>query len=77
MCFHKIEKPLLIAWNHLSNPIFQVVVSFEEIAIDRKKIIIKMLFKNVEACNKIKDLATEKNEENPDRLEDELRYMAK
>ena len=75
--FIKIEKPALIAWYRLSKPIFQVVASFEEIAIDRTKVIFKMLFESVEECNKLKGFAPEKNEENFGRLEDELRYMAK
>ena len=75
--FIKIEKPTLVAWNRLSNPIFQVVASFEEVAIHRTKVIFKMLFESAEACNKIKGFAPEKNEENLDRLEDELRYMRK
>jgi hypothetical protein len=75
--FIKIEKPVLIAWNRLSNPIFQVVALFEKIANDRTKVIFKMLFETSRLCDKIKPFASEKNEENFDRLEEELRHMAK
>ena len=74
--FIKIEKPVRIAWNRLSNPIFQVVASFEELAIDRTKIVFKMLFENEGLCNTIRRFAPEKNEENFDKLENELRRMA-
>jgi len=73
--FIKVKKPQLIAWNRLSNPIFQVVASFEEIGIDKTKVIFKMLFATADLCNKIKTFAPEKNEENLDRLEGELRHM--
>ena len=74
--FIKIEKPVLIAWYRLSKPIFQVVASFEEITIDRTKVIFKMLFESADECGKVKGFAPEKNEENFDRLEDELHFMA-
>src|SRR5215203_70281 len=73
--FIKIEKPFLIAWYRLSKPLFQVVTSFEEIGIDKTKIIFKMLFENAEECAKIKAFAPQKNEETFDRLETELRKM--
>ena len=75
--FIKIEKPTLIAWNRLSDPIFQVVASFEEISIDRTKVTFKMLFESADLCNKIRGFAPEKNEENLDRLEDVLRDLVK
>jgi uncharacterized protein YndB with AHSA1/START domain len=74
--FIKIEKPALVAWNRLSDPIFQVVATFEELANDQTKIIFKMLFEDQHLCTTIKRFAPEKNEENFDKLEDELRLMA-
>jgi uncharacterized protein YndB with AHSA1/START domain len=73
--FIKIEKPVLLAWYRLSKPLFRVVASFEEVASDRTKIIFKMLFESAEECNKLKKFVPEKNEENFDKLEDELRDM--
>jgi uncharacterized protein YndB with AHSA1/START domain len=73
--FLKIDKPALIAWKRFSKPIFQVVVTFEEVAANRTKIIFKMIFNSAEECNKIKAFAPDKNEENFDRLENELIKM--
>jgi uncharacterized protein YndB with AHSA1/START domain len=75
--FIKIERPVMIAWYRLSNPIFQVVASFEEIAFDKTRVTFKMLFESAAECKKVRGLAIEKNEENFDRLEDELRHMAR
>jgi uncharacterized protein YndB with AHSA1/START domain len=75
--FIKIERPTLIAWYRLSKPIFKVVASFEEIAIDRTKVTFKMLFETAKECNKVKGFAPAKNEENLDRLERELHNMTK
>jgi uncharacterized protein YndB with AHSA1/START domain len=73
--FIKIEKPVLIAWYRLTQPLFQVVASFEAIANDRTKIVFKMLFETAADCNKVKSFAPVKNEENFDRLENELSQM--
>ena len=75
--FIKIEKPNLIAWYRLSKPIFQVVASFEEVDIARTKLVFKMLFETADECNKLKKFVPEKNEENFDKLEAELRSMIK
>ncbi len=74
--FIKIEKPALIAWKRFSKPIFQMVVMFEEVTAGKTKIIFKMLFDSAEECNKLKAFVPEKNEENFDRLENELRKMS-
>lgn len=73
--FIKIEKPSLIAWQRFSQPLFQIMVTFEDEVDNKTKIIFKMLFDSVDECNKIKTFAPEKNEENFDRLEDELVKM--
>lgn len=73
--FISIEKPTLIAWKRFSKPLFQVVATFEEISASKTKIVFKMLFHSVEECNKIKAFAGDKNEENFDRLENELAKM--
>ena len=73
--FVKIEKPSLIAWKRFSKPIFQVVATFEEVSNDKTKIVFKMLFNSAEECRKVKAFAVDKNEENFDRLEDELNRM--
>ncbi|MES2410792.1 MAG: SRPBCC family protein [Bacteroidota bacterium] len=73
--FIKIEKPNLIAWTRHSKPLFQILATFEELAADNTKVVFKMLFSSPEECNKLKPYVIDKNEENFDRLEIELRKM--
>lgn len=70
--FIKIEKPSLIAWKRHSKPLFQVVATFDEVSTDKTKIIFRMLFYSAEECRKVRPFAVDKNEENFDRLENEL-----
>jgi hypothetical protein len=58
-------------------PLFQVVATFEALPDGKTSIVFKMLFDTPEACEKIKRFAVEKNEENFDRLEEELGRMGK
>lgn len=74
--FIKIEKPSLIAWKRFSQPIFQVVATFEEIENEKTKLVFKMLFNTADECRKVKKFAVDKNEENFDRLENELSKMS-
>jgi uncharacterized protein YndB with AHSA1/START domain len=69
----KIVEPLkLIKWQRLSQPIFEMEVGFEAISSNQTKISFRMIFETVEACEKIRQFAVPKNEENFDRLEREL-----
>ena len=70
-----IDFPSLIAWKRFSKPIFKVVVIFEEVSGGKTKIVFKMIFNSVNECNKVKVFAIDKNEENFDRLENELTKM--
>ncbi|MFZ1289244.1 MAG: SRPBCC family protein [Melioribacteraceae bacterium] len=72
-----VEKNNLIVWDRLSNPIFYVIVQFQEISESKTKIIFRQLFASVELCNKIKLHTVGKNDENFDRLEIELTKMRK
>jgi len=74
--FIKIDEPRLIAWTRHSKPLFQMVVHFESIAGDQTKLVFRMLFDTAEECNQIKVFAPEKNEENFDRLQEELERMS-
>lgn len=74
--FIKIEEPALIAWKRYSKPIFQVVATFEEITTHSTKLVFKMLFNTADECAKIKPFVIDKNEENFDRLQNELSKMA-
>ena len=73
--FIKIEKPSLIAWKRYSKPIFQVVATFEEVSACKTKVVFKQVFNSAKECNKIRSFAADKNEENFDRLEQELIKM--
>jgi len=73
--FIKIERPALIAWKRHSKPFFQVLVTFDEITPEKTKVVFKQIFDTVEECNKIKKFVIDKNEENFDRLEEELKKM--
>jgi uncharacterized protein YndB with AHSA1/START domain len=73
--FIKIEEPSLIAWKRHSKPLFQVLAAFEEVSGEKTKIVFKMLFNSAEECNKLKPYVVDKNEENFDRLENELKLM--
>ena len=73
--FLKIESPSLIAWKRHTQPYFKVLVTFEEINEFQTKIVFKMLFETAEECNKVKRFVVDKNEENFDKLENELAGM--
>ena len=74
--FIAIEKPSLIAWKRYSKPLFNVVATFEQLSAGQTKIIFKQIFPSPEECNKAKKFVVDKNEENFDRLESELKKMA-
>lgn len=73
--FLVIEKPSVIAWKRFSKPLFKVVFTFEEISENKTKIIFRMVFDTPEERNKLIAFVPEKNEENFDRLENELNKM--
>jgi uncharacterized protein YndB with AHSA1/START domain len=73
--FIKIEKPNLVAWNRISPPLFQVVATFDAIAPDKTRVTFKMVFATAKECGKLKPFVIDKNEENLDRLENELARM--
>jgi hypothetical protein len=74
--FTRIEKPSLIAWKRHSKPLFQVVTTFEEVDDNKTNIVFRQLFDTAEECAKIKKFVIDKNEENFDKLEEELRKMS-
>lgn len=73
--FVKIEKPIEIAWIRISKPLFNIVATFEKISDDETKVVFRMVFQTAEECAKLKPYVVDKNEENFDRLEDELGKM--
>ena len=73
--FIAIEKPSMIAWKRYSKPIFNVVARFEELSANQTRVVFKQIFDTPEECNKIKKFVVDKNEENFDKLENELKIM--
>ncbi len=73
--FIEIAPLQLVSWHHHSNPRFRVVVAFKRVAEEVTTLTFKMIFDTAEDCSKVKAFAVEKNEENLDRLEAELRKM--
>ncbi len=74
--FEHIDPPALIVWKRHSKPLFRIVTLFEEVSADKTKLIFKMVFDTPEECNKLKPYVVDKNEENFDRLEVELKKMS-
>lgn len=75
--FTVIREPALLVWDRQSKPIFQVEVVFEKISARETKVTFKQKFETVDECNKLRKFVPEKNEENMDRLEQELKNMEK
>lgn len=73
--FIEIKSNESIIWNHISNPQFQIEVSFIEQESNSTKVVFKMKFWSEQECNIIKTFAVEKNEENMDRLEELLKNI--
>jgi uncharacterized protein YndB with AHSA1/START domain len=67
----------LVAWTRISQPLFDMEVEFKELDDLKSLISFKMIFKNVEECEKMKNFVVPKNEENFDRLERELLEIIK
>lgn len=73
--FLVIESNSLIAWQRISKPLFKVVAKFEGLSPDTTRLVFRQIFDNEVECNKVKKFAVDKNEENFDRLEEELKKM--
>lgn len=74
--FALIDEPKRLVWNRQSKPIFQVDVVFDAIEESKTRITFRQKFETTEECEKLRKFVPEKNEENMDRLENELRKMA-
>lgn len=67
--FKIVEPNKLVTWTRLSQPHFDMEIAFEKINESKTRISFKMIFKTIEACEKMKYFVVPKNEENFDRLE--------
>ena len=70
--FIEITEPESIVFDHLSNPQFQVIATFDELQETKTRVTFRMIFKSTEQCNALRSFVQGKNEENFDRLELEL-----
>jgi uncharacterized protein YndB with AHSA1/START domain len=69
----KIDSPGGLIWNHVSGHFFQVVATFEEVAVEKTRVTFQMIFETPEECARVTEFAKDKNEENMDKLEAVLR----
>lgn len=65
----------LVSWKRQSMPLFDMEIAFEKMNEHKTQISFKMLFETSKECDKIRSFAEPKNEENFDRLEQELLTM--
>lgn len=73
--FKTVQPLKVIGWTRVSQPLFDMEVGFEKLGATKTEISFRMIFNTVEECEKIKKFAGPKNEENFDRLENELLKM--
>lgn len=74
--FVEVVPPERIVLKHLSGPVFQLTATFSDVG-RKTRLTWRMLFESAEECAKVRTYAAEANEQNLDRLEAELRRMAK
>lgn len=70
--FNTIEPLHKIAWSRVSQPLFDMEVTFEKLNESESVIGFKMIFASKKECDKIRKFAIPNNEENFDRLEEVL-----
>lgn len=67
--FQEVIPHQFIRWKRLSKPLFEMEIRFEKQNETQTQISFRMVFETKEECDKIRNFATPKNEENFDRLE--------
>lgn len=73
--FRMISSPEWIYWHRLTQPYFDVVVTFETVERHKTKLVFRMIFPSEEGKNKVLKFVPDANEENFDRLENVLNDM--
>lgn len=73
--FVRIVEPELIVWDHISGHRFRAVAGFEDVDSHSTAVAYRMRFDSIDEHRKMKDFITEKNEENFDKLEAEVKIM--
>lgn len=73
--FVKIEHPHVIAWKRISQPLFNVVFTFEKLNDAETRLVFTMIFGSSEERDKLYPYVADKNEENFHRLEEEVKNI--
>lgn len=73
--FMEIKPHHHITWKRHSQPFFNIVAQFESLSGHSTQLFFRMQFATPEACSKLRPYVVDKNEENFDRLEEELARM--
>jgi uncharacterized protein YndB with AHSA1/START domain len=73
--FKTVQPQKLIGWTRVSQPLFDMEITFEKLDDSKTEIAFRMIFNTAEESEKIRKFAVPKNEENFDRLENELSKM--
>lgn len=69
--FREVQKPSRIVIDHISSPRFRVVATFVAQA-DKTKLTFRMIFETAEMRDRVKGIVVDANEENFDRLAEQL-----
>lgn len=72
--FLVVEPEKRLVWNRITQPLFQVVVLFEPSG-EQTRVTFKMVFETEQECTKLRKFVPEKNEENFDKLEEEIKRV--
>ncbi|HTJ78837.1 MAG TPA: SRPBCC family protein [Rariglobus sp.] len=72
--FLQIEKPSRIVLDHISSPRFRVVATFAPEG-NKTKLTFRMIFETVDMRERVKGVVIDANEQNFDRLAEQLRLM--
>jgi uncharacterized protein YndB with AHSA1/START domain len=70
-----VDKSHRVAWYRLTNPLFHMLITFEEMQAHKTKFTFHMIFESAKECEAIRNYVSDKNEENFDRLEMVLNTM--
>lgn len=73
--FVEIKEPTLISFDHVSGHRFRAIAGFEELTASTTRVTFRMIFDTSEERDELMSIIPEKNEENFDRLEEELAKM--
>ncbi|QNF34881.1 SRPBCC domain-containing protein [Adhaeribacter swui] len=73
--FIAMQEPHFIYWQRISKPLFRVAAIFEGTPDANTLLTFRMIFDSPEECARLQKFVVDKNEENFDRLEQELLIM--